>query len=277
MTIPVTIVALATLGGGGAASAQFQSDAQQRCIRGVNAATRVVARAQAENSALCLYDPNAATIESCLTDDAAGLKEKARLKLERTIASKCATAPDFGVTTAETASASAMHSDIGLFHDVFGSDLTAAMSYGASDPRAALCQRVVHKTYSNIFQAQLKEFEACKKAGLKSGAITSPTSLADCMDAIFEDPEHRILKKQNRLGYALERCDGVDLSEAFPGRCAQAVGTNCIQMRGSCRACLLFNTADGLNAPCDLIDDGNANGTCGCGDGSVDGEEQWDD
>jgi hypothetical protein len=103
--------------------------------------------------------------------------QKARAKLEGVVASQCGVAPDFGVTDATTAGASAAAQDVGLFHDLFGEDL-AAWSYRALPRgRAPPVRHAMQSAYERIFQAQLREFLVCKKAGLQNGTITSRAGL----------------------------------------------------------------------------------------------------
>src|SRR5262245_47502373 len=112
----VAILIVGGFAGVTATLAQEQSKAQQGCITGVNKATTGIAKAQGGNNGSCLSSAAAAinpnVINSCVTSDLKGKVAKAKAKLTATIASKCASVPDFGFTDANTASDSAIDQEI---------------------------------------------------------------------------------------------------------------------------------------------------------------------
>jgi hypothetical protein len=205
--------------------AQQQTKAQQGCIVGVNKATRGVAKAQALNNGFCLSSAsqaiNPATITSCINSDLRGVLAKARGKLNGTIASKCASPPDFGFTDADTAATPAIAQEIALLKDIYGEDLPAAVISKSADGAGAKCQLIVHKLYEKVVQAELRAFESCKKNGLKTGIISSQATLALCLDDITADINGKIAKALLKLSSTLPKvCPGVNLDTAFPGACA---------------------------------------------------------
>jgi cysteine-rich repeat protein len=282
----VSILVVGGLAGVTATLAQEQSKAQQGCITGVNKATTGVAKAQGGNNGSCLSSAasaiNPSVINSCITSDLKGKMAKAQAKLSTTIASKCASPPDFGFTDATTAYDSAVEQEIALFRDVFGDDLPAAVISKSSSSAGAKCQAAVQKTYEKLVQAQLRAFGACKKNGLKAGTITSQATLAACLGDMTTDPKGRIGKAEAKLSDALgKKCGGVNIDNAFPGDCAASGFAACVRDLGACRACLLLDAADDTGAYCDMTDNGVADGSCvdprRCGNGTTESGEECDD
>ena len=172
------------------AAAQQQSKEQQGCILGVNKALRGVAKAQGANVAACLKEgaggASGAPINNCLTADRTGKMGKASAKTAATVAAKCASAPSFGFTDAATVNGAGETQGLALTRDIFD-DVGAAVISSDESAAGAKCQASVQRSYEKILQAQIKEFEACKKAGLKAATIQSQSDLAECLDAITAD------------------------------------------------------------------------------------------
>jgi hypothetical protein len=190
----VLLAAIALAAQGSAAQAQEQDDAQQRCITMMNTATAGVVKAQGKANTACLKSSSVtdvASLERCLSTESTFVAD-AGVQLENVAAFDCPTPPAFGVTTAETARAAAVARDVALFHDIFGDDLTMAMVYRGRGLAQAKCQRNIQKAYEKMLQAELKEFNVCKRDGLASGTITSRESLAACLGAMTADAKGRI-------------------------------------------------------------------------------------
>ncbi len=123
-----------------------------------------------------------------------------------------------------------------------------------------------------MFDAMLRAFNDCKKSGLATGTVSEAASLASqCLAAIDADGRDRIARAGLKLGQIVtKRCGGGSggfLATSFAGACAGAADTTanfvpCVENALRCRACRLVAAADGLDADCDLFDDGQAQGSC---------------
>ena len=115
---------------------------------------------------------------------------------------------------------------------------------------------------------KLREFNDCKKIGLKTGLIQSAVGLETCLGL---DLRNRIAKACDPTAGKIasitsRKCvlKGVDLSGAFPG-----CGTDelselavCLDRAIECKVCSGLRQADDLLVDCDLFDDGLSNGSC---------------
>lgn len=177
----------------------------------------------------------------------------------------------------------------GLPQAVYGPDVDGAAIDDATDAPAAACQIEVAKAVTKCQDAKLGEFLKCKKGALEEGKEPFPSgarSDAELETCIFSDPKGKIAKACD-LGQAGDRAvdgirkalerkcagPGVDLSGAFPHCAAADVDSvhDCLDRRIECLACHAIDTADGLQADCDRLDEGVANGSCAdrCGDGLI--------
>jgi hypothetical protein len=114
--------------------------------------------------------------------------------------------------------------------------------------------------------SRIKAFNRCKKEQLSAGLLDSAADLATaCFGQVAADTGRTDAGRQ-KLGEVRDsRCAGVVLNEAFPGSCSGLAGTafdTCVDQNAACRMCLLLNAADRLSQPCDVFDDGLANGSC---------------
>jgi cysteine-rich repeat protein len=265
----------------GAAEAQVQTSAQQGCINTLNKSGQKVAQTQGKDNSACIKDaglgklPMGMTAEQCLTADRKGKVAKATGKTTDGQLKKCTENPDFAFTNADTVNDAGVQQEIALAHDVFNDPITSAIS---TDPTTANCQSGVSKSYEKYTATVLKEFNSCKKTGLKDGTVTSNANLEDCLGA---DPKQKISGAAGKLTDTVTKsCDGVSLGSSFPGECSGAAGSAaslgaCIADAADCRACLVMRQMDGLNLECDAYDNGVLDGSCPqCGNGFLeDGEE----
>ncbi len=263
----------------GNVSAQVQASNQQGCINAVNKETAKVEATQGKENAKCVKDAGkgklTGTAEACLTADRKGKVAKAQQKNVSGEASRCAgVAPDFGYTSATNGNAVAVGEELDLLHDIYGSDLDAAVINASLDKGGASCQAAVSKAYEKLAVAKKKQFLACKKSGLSGKAlpqIASAGDLAECIsgriDSIAGDPKGKITKAVAKLVRTIaKKCAGVDMADAFPGTCAgrALIGefAQCLDERVECRVCLMLNDLDAISADCDLFDNGVADASC---------------
>jgi hypothetical protein len=267
-------------------SGQEQTTDQQRCTNAMNRSLLRSANVRAAEVVGCFGARTGTSLEACTRKDARGKVAKANEKAASDFEKKCTGTsrkppfppkrPPWGVADAETVSA-AGDGAYDLFHDAFGIDLDLA---AAEDAAGALCQQLVAKELRACQAAKLREFNACKKAGLArvSDPFDAAADLASCIGA---DPKGKVAKRcdlREEIAPGRFRLDGlrkqlakkclakgVDLARALPG-CGSddAEATHaCLERAVACRTCLAIDRADGAGLDCDVLDDGTANASCG--------------
>ena len=250
------------------ATAAPLTDAEQACVNALDTAGANIAAAQVALTDTCL-DPqeNVATlaVRSCATNDAdSGLIAAVGATFEAAVSS-CAELPPFGVgpTVDEAVNTAAVVHVRGLFDDVFGSSAgRVAMIAEPTDRRGRKCQAGMVKGAGTVATTYLKRFGACVEKTLARGG-DGPDALVACAAPAAKGSVGRARKRT--VAQARKRCRRVDAATAFGGVCAgssaSAVG-RCLGTRAVCRACRIANAMHGLDADCDTIDDGAANGSC---------------
>jgi hypothetical protein len=260
-----------------------QTKAQRDCIVALNAAGAKLVAAAGDRLVACVEAGTARTLpagetaEACLAGDASGRIAAARARIEAVTQRRCSLAPTFGPASA--ADTSAALGGVLRARDVFGPDLAAALVDARLDPIGARCQVAVAHGMAKLARAQVKAFNACKKAGLKAGTIRSAAHLTGCYAATSGPAVLGSAARARRQ--ARQRCTDVDLAAAFPGRCRGARLDGlfaCLEEQASCGVCLALNAADRLAQPCHRFADGVA--TVYCGDRPVTDQtiaRQWNE
>ncbi len=213
--------------------AQLQNKSKQQCINELNKNLGKVAKMQGKSIFACIKDGSkgklgAMTIEECTTADRKGTVGKATAKTSTKEAAKCTTPPDFAATNANTVNFVGIVSELQLAHDYFGPDLDLAIVSFKLEKPTAKCQQAVAKQGEKCADALIKEFNACKKAGLKGKSGSPPLDAeelqASCMNQPnvlggIPDPKGKIQKAcVTKLNDKIQKkCAGVDLALAFPG------------------------------------------------------------
>jgi hypothetical protein len=247
----------------GAPATAQQSKSQQACINAINKDAAKVGKAQGKENVACvklgLKEPPDPICPS------ADLKQKVAKKIAKALeddTARCqAGPPDFAYTSGGTASVAYQQAELDLLADVFGStDLSATIS---TDKAIGGCQVAVIKDVERISGAAAKAFVKCKKGAIKGAAV----AVGDITACVGDDADTKVDGATTKLGADITaRCTGVTVSTAFPGLCSGSTTdmlAACLGARARCRMCLAANGADGLSAPCDTIDDGAGNATCG--------------
>ncbi|HYC54692.1 MAG TPA: hypothetical protein VEL28_07125, partial [Candidatus Binatia bacterium] len=271
------------------AAAQPQDAIRQRCINAMNKGLAGVAKAQAKVNVACQLAaaqgklPLGQSAQECLSADNRGLVAKERAKLASTQTAFCTKIPNFGFTDAATVASVGAEQGALLFNEFFGSDLDAAIDAVADDAVGQECQATLAKAYAKIVSGQFKSFLKCKADGLADGSITSAAGIENCLTIVKADADgatgRLVVKLADSIGKA---CGGVNLSAAFPGRCAGSSDfARCIEEAISCRNCLAVNGADAAERYCDQLDNGAADASCvdpaRCGNGTLEAGEACDD
>jgi hypothetical protein len=255
---------------------QPQNEAQQSCINELNKGLAKVAKAQGKDLSTCLKNASkgklgAQTIEACLTADNKGKVAKAKQKMIIKAGSVCPAdpnapdSPDFGATNPDTVHQAVVDSMLDMTHDIFGLDLDGGVVIlAASDATGSRCQTDVIKQATKCWDTKLKEFNRCKKQGLRA---TFPYDRAgDFEGCMGIDLKGKILKAcVTKLADKISgRCTGVDTAAAFPGCNTGDLGELgvCVDRWVECRVCQALNEADDLDRDCDLFDDEIDNESC---------------
>jgi len=266
------------------------ADPQATCINALNKDFRNASNAQAGDNASCVKDAQRGTLGSltardCLTADRRGKVAKAVGTAFAHDFNLCNPSPSFGPMAGEAGAERAAEKERLVVEGLFGPDLDAALLTGRDNQS---CQAKVLGAANKCGDTRLKEFVACKKAGLKSGSIGSGSALQDACLGVGaggqSDPNGKIAKACNdKLSKEITGCDedGVDLAAAVPGCGTDSTSGTfaCVESRIDCEMCKFLNDADNLARNCDLFDDGSANGSCEsvCGNGIPESGEQCDD
>jgi len=292
----------------GAASAPLTLP-QQTCVRALNGGLARVAQAQGRANSQCIKDGRRArtsklgpaeTIEGCLTADVRGkVARKEQANIEKGFRKCTSPLPDFATTDAATGNAAAVAQERSLIHDVFNIDLDASivlLDDASSSPNSTIsrCQEKVASQTQKCMDTRLREYNKCKRSGLRGGKpqtlyagaedpFDDATDLELCMGW---DRKSNIARCVTRLAEKIDvNCECVALGQAIPGACFDSPEPAiCLGNLTACRSCLLLNEADDLNQDCDAFDDGLINGSCppllrSCDDGIVQEEagEECDD
>ena len=261
-------LAIALVGLTTTASAQVQTPPQQACINAINKDSAKVAASQGKESSACVTAAIKGTASSsCLADDVKQKVAKAKAKTTTDEGNLCGTAPSFAYTTAATANSVAQDTENSLFSDVYATlDPTTVISL---DPAIGGCQKAVTKALEKLIATQWKEFNACKKASLKAGAIDAAT-IATCISpsGIAADLKGKVLSALGKLSATVSsKCATTTISTAFPGECSGAsMGTlaDCLNARARCRICEALPAIDDLPfSACDTFDNGASDSSCG--------------
>ncbi len=244
-----------------------QSKDKQKCINELNKGFARVAREQGKAIFKCIKDGSKGrlggqTIEQCTTADNDGKVAKAQAKTLTKETLKCSgVTPDFGSTSGANVNQVAMVKELSLIHEVFGADLNSAIISVSSDKDAAKCQMKVFKAVNRCQDTQLREFNKCKKDGLKGKAgppgadlpFDDTTDLEQCMSY---DPKSKIGKFcGGKLGNAI-RGSCTENLDVFPGCGSQpnsAELRNCLDCIVTAQVCMALNAADGLAQDCELL------------------------
>jgi hypothetical protein len=248
---------------------EVQSKDQQNCINELNKNGAKVAKAQGKENASCVKNAVKGRIlsaEACLLEPKDKV-ERVKTKAGDKAAISCIPGeePTIGATDVDTQNSVMVAKELDLIHDLFGPDLDVTIVVGDSDKARANCQVEVAKSTAKCQDTKLKEFNKCKKNGLRDESIWSGPDLETCMDV---DPKGKIIKAcETKLAQKLgQKCAGVGFATALPGRCSTAADPSdlavCVGERVDCSVCLALNAVDNLGRDCDEFDDGSPNASC---------------
>jgi ABC-type Fe3+/spermidine/putrescine transport system ATPase subunit len=146
-----------------------------------------------------------------------------------------------------------------------------AQRFGVYENFDAPVQTVPTAPRKRVLQVPEERFQGQDQARPGSGPDPTRSPFEggeDAQECIGFDPKGKVARScsDSMLSRLLNQCEFTPLATAFPGTCSPVADPegfrDCIEQVSSCRACKGFNEADALNAACDAIDDGFANGSC---------------
>jgi hypothetical protein len=256
------------------------SQGQRRCAQAASQEGGRVGKAQGKEDRACLAAAakgKEVDAQACLTADAKGKVAKARDKATTSEDKKCVAGEIsvFGYAGAANAADAGAAASLGLVADLFGSNLNAAAITKTNDKAGAACQSALLESAQAALEAIWTETAKAKKSALagKKGVppAESGTELQDALLPVFT-PSDKVEKALAKVAKAAaKKCGGgIDLAAAFPGGCkvtgatadAAALGT-CARERVLCRGCRSVGAMDALALPCDRLDDGAVDESCG--------------
>ncbi len=275
----------------GAASAQVQTTAQQKCINAMNKNGTKLHETQCTDNRACIKDYGQGRLESmtaeqCLTADRLGKIAKREGKTSAHETSFCTTpgvVPNFAKEDSVTVNDAAEQASIDLLHDLFGNPIDNGLFVCETHPDQCYCQRFMSKWIHKLAATMPRVFRKCKKAALKVGkdpffdGADSGDDIETCWDNSGMDPNLLSVaaNPNNQLGkivanltaeyqnYCVDQ--GVD-TVVFSGPECNGLGgdvaRDCVIDRVECRTCLMINTMDNLTIDCDTFDNGVADLSC---------------
>lgn len=267
----------------GAAVAQPQGNAEQKCINKINKGVSKVHAAQGKLNSGCIKDavnekiPDA---DACIAADPKGKVAGKKAKLEADDLKACASAsPDFGYTSGVFAGSAAAQAELDLIHDLYGNPVQSGLYICDTNPAECLCQRQVNGRVNKLFRAMSKIFLKCKNPALAIGkdpfpmGASSAADLAQCISnagvglSVQADTKGKVSAGTQQLqDTAQQFCFTTSNNEFAGGVCNGFDGNpaglaQCIRDRVECRFCNMYKAADALGAG---IDCAAWSGAAGC-------------
>ena len=246
--------------------------AAQKCINGLVRDGQKVSHTVAGELAKCVssaikgveLDPL-----GCAVRDNRGKIAKATRKTLETEVETCPVVPTFGVATGDEINQAATRLGRNLILELFGSDLAGSLR---ADEEGK-CQHLVLRMAQKLSAATAKLFGTCLKNELKAGTLSDVGDIeSECLQAVVDDPRLKLAKLEAKVRKVLDRkCLGFETEILFPGLCSRSSDlVSCLSAGSRCQLCLSANEAHGLQADCEVFDDGAANDSCPtCGAGAA--------
>jgi len=237
------------------------TDDERKCSDTVNKRGRNVGNQEQKGNRTCVKD-GSASIETCVAGTSSKANDQeAKLAEEYLAGGKCNPAPPFGIAVdANTAALEVTDASDAIIRGVFGDPADGLV---AGDK----CADAVAKRGGKKFDTAMKAFRGCAK---NLGAINTIADLEGCRATAINDA--KTTGVQGKLAADMAntgKCPSFPVAGADDGDCSTAVtaGTfaTCAGDIVDCQACLAMTGVIGSAnvAPCDLLDDGAANGSCG--------------
>jgi hypothetical protein len=257
---------------------------QQKCVNRMNSSGAKLLKLQNKSNLTCLKNAAAgktdklgtpATAQDCLTNDVSGKTAKSVTKLDNAAAADCENledVPAFGFDSAEAISDASLAQGVGVFDDLFGPNLDAAVIPTAADKPGAKCQATLAQRTNAVVDTLFSKSVKHKKSLIAGKVSTTPPprsseELADgILDYLDGDAANSIEKKEKAIeNAATKTCRDVpNLDAVFPG-CDESDPLDlsaCATKAARCRFCTALNAYDALTIDCDLFDDEVDDASC---------------
>jgi hypothetical protein len=284
----LSAVLAASLLGAGAAGAQVQTSAQQKCLNSLYGAAGKVGKAQGKLDSKCVKarqafatsqlgnDDQVQTIDACPTNDPKGAVAKTVLAVADTETGRCtAEPPSFGAANADRIAGAASSQARAMLRDLFGPNLHwIVLGKGAYSDKASLaCQPTIVKNVGALYDTLWKSFGKAAKGALAGKTGLAVTTTAELETAVLAAlaADTKVAKTATKLTDAVAATCGAavkPLLEMFRGKCVPSSSTTdeqlaaCAVSSTRCHFCRAITSAAGLAPDCDAFDDGVANDSC---------------
>jgi uncharacterized repeat protein (TIGR03806 family) len=271
-----------------AAGRSEQSASQRTCLTNMNGGTAEVAKKRLKANTECVkyaglgrlgtldgVPPTNPTIAACFAQGLPQRIQTATALVESRERKRCRAPghpeqlPDFGYTSATTATAAGLTAAASLTTALFGADPDAAIVTKAANPVGAACQQKIAGKVQLLYDQIWKRALDGKNGSLR-GRLGSPArngeDLAGQVLRYVDEDDRRIPTAVNGIAAEVARsCSAQSLATLFPGDCALGTGTafaECLGVEARCEFCRHFETADGLTVDCDDFDNDADDGSC---------------
>ena len=255
----------------GVAAAQLTS-AQQSCIDNYNNKLRLVSQQAGKSATECIKNAAGGSEtdpEGCVVGNPDGKIAAKEAKVADLFGpgAKCDPVPPVIVRASAIGNAAHRSALTLMMHSLFGNPIGPVSTVKTDAKCIGTAVQRTTQAYVEIIKAQ----RACKKTGLKSGAITSNATLTSaCGTFALIDAGGKAAGKLTKLDADVQSAcaqPGIDLAALFDGlapACQNSATalSGCLQAHTRCRACYALVYADGPAMNCDTFDDGLANLSC---------------
>ncbi|WP_367154174.1 vanadium-dependent haloperoxidase [Methylomonas sp. HYX-M1] len=232
---------------------------QKQCFSALQAAHAKVFRLAGNHAAACLKKSqrSGADPESCLSSPTKALR-KAQMHTEAVLANKCELLPEIGPNSSE-----AINATTNLLKQLFGDDLNSALAT-ATDSAGEKCRNAAAQTLNQLQKLEFADYLRRSAKSLKKNRMESSEDLAACL----ETTSVALNKARNKAVAKLTKaCEGVDLADALPGRCASAQNAEalaqCVVGEAHCGLSERLNLSDNLQVSGHTFQNGVASHYCG--------------
>jgi len=239
--------------------AMAMEKSQRQCFSALQSAHARVLRLTGNQASACLKKSQrkGADLESCLSSPTKALL-KAQMHTEAVVANECELLPELGPNSSE-----AINATTNLLKQLFGDNLNAAMATEV-DNAGEKCRNAAAQTLNQLQRLEFTDYLRRSAKSLKQNRMESSEDLAACLETTSVALDKARRKAAAKLA---KICQGVDLAETLPGRCASAQNAEgfarCVVGEAHCGLSERLNLSDNLNVSGHTFQNGVASHYCG--------------